>query len=355
MVMTRTDFREKVLERDKHRCVICGDSDKLDAHHIIERRLWEDGGYYLDNGATLCDKGKDGCHYAAETTFITVEQIREAAGIKKKLIPEDMYSDIIYDKWGNIITEAEKRSYGPLMDDTSVQNVLLDYAVVSEKRTGSTQFIEWVEYVKYPRTHHLPWSQGITDDDRVLKDFSHFEGKEVVVTVKMDGENFSGYKNYCHARSIDSRHHYTRDWAKNFWMQRSYELPSGWRVCAENLYAVHSIKYHNLSSYLLGFSIWNDKNECLSWPDTKEWFQLLGMDTVDVLYQGIWDEKKVKACFSNHNRHAQEGYVVRVTDSFKYKDFRKCVAKFVRKDHVQSQKHWFYGSNNHDINLLISD
>lgn len=51
---TRDEFREKVFSRDNSLCVICGKPAK-DAHHIIERRLFTDGGYYLDNGASLCE------------------------------------------------------------------------------------------------------------------------------------------------------------------------------------------------------------------------------------------------------------------------------------------------------------
>lgn len=56
-LLDRDSFRNGVLLRDGHKCVACGASGvRLDAHHIIERRLWDDGGYYLDNGATLCDE-----------------------------------------------------------------------------------------------------------------------------------------------------------------------------------------------------------------------------------------------------------------------------------------------------------
>lgn len=130
MLLTRDEFRNKVFERDQHRCVICGnevkDGVKLDAHHIIERRLWSDGGYYLDNGATLCDRGNSngfpmGCHSDAEVTTLSVEDIRIAAGIEKIALPEDMYSDHVYDKWGNIVLDNGKRTKGPLFYDESVQ------------------------------------------------------------------------------------------------------------------------------------------------------------------------------------------------------------------------------------------
>ena len=366
-LLDRNDFREAVFNRDNNQCVICGDGlhngIPIDAHHIIERRLWTDGGYYLENGATLCDKGKKGgCHYKAETTYLSVEDIRIAAGIDRIVIPEDMYSDHVYDKWGNTILTDGRRTKGPLYGDESVQKVLADYNMFEylsrgEELIGDLEPLEFVDYVKYPRTFHLPWSSGVTDDDRVMNDLSCFEGKHVVVTRKMDGENFNGYRDYSHARSVDGRHHYTRDWAKNFWMQRSFELPEGWRVCAENLYAVHSIRYNDLPGYLLGFSIWNEMNQCLSWDETKDWFELLDMPTVPVLYEGIWDEQKIKNLYDEKTDYdTHEGYVVRIAGSFDYKDFKTSVAKFVRKNHVATQKHWMYGyGKQHEMNGMENE
>lgn len=345
MLLTRDQFREAVFVRDGHCCIICGAQNKLDAHHIIERRLWVDGGYYINNGATLCDSGKDGCHYKAETTELSVEDIRIAAKIEKIVLPDDMYSDHIYDKWGNIVLENGSRTRGPLFCDKSVQKVLKLHPDFDGM---------FVEYAKYPRTFHFPWSPGKTDDDRVIHDLSVFEGKRVVITRKMDGENFSGYRSYSHARSVDGRNHYTRDWAKNFWMKRSYELPEGWRVCAENLYAVHSIKYNHLPGYLLGFSIWDERNICLSWDETVEWFNLLEIPIVEVIYDGIWDEDKIKKLYNEKtDRDIHEGYVARIADSFEYKDFKSFVAKYVRCNHVTSSAHWMYGAGRrHEVNEL---
>lgn len=47
--------------------------------------------------------------------------------------------------------------------------------------------------VKYPKTYHLSWSLGRSDDDKVLHDISCFCDKEIVVTEKMDGENITLY------------------------------------------------------------------------------------------------------------------------------------------------------------------
>ena len=113
-LLSRGQFRKSVLDRDKHRCVICGDADvKLDAHHIMERKLWtsphEFGGYYLNNGATLCDRGFEktngnySCHLQAGMTLISPEDCRRAAGIKEVLFPSHLPRNFDYTVWGDPI------------------------------------------------------------------------------------------------------------------------------------------------------------------------------------------------------------------------------------------------------------
>ena len=330
-LLTRDEFREGVFKRDNHRCVVCGE-DAVDAHHIIERRCFTDGGYYLNNGASVCEKH----HLECEMTLISVEQLRDYIGIsnKDKVIPDHFYDDEVYDKWGNIILQNGKRLKGELFHDESVQKILAKGNVLGD----------FTDYVKYQRTYHCPWSQGITDDDRVQKDMKRFEGQRVIVTEKMDGESFSGYNDYCHARSVDSRNHESRNWAKTFWAKRQYLLDKGWRICAENVFAKHAIAYDNLDSYLYGFSIWNDKNICLSWDETLEWFELLDMRHVPVLYDGIYDEALIKALYNEKTDwNTREGYVIRLASSFSYSDFKNCIAKYVRKNHVESgSHHWMH-------------
>ena len=48
-------------------------------------------------------------------------------------------------------------------------------------------------WTKYPRTPHLPWSPGASDDDVRVADTAMSEGREVVVTEKLDGENTTLY------------------------------------------------------------------------------------------------------------------------------------------------------------------
>jgi len=197
--------------------------------------------------------------------------------------------------------------------------------------------------VKYPRTYHLPWSLGRSDDDKVLKNVEHFEGQHVIITEKMDGENTSLYTNgNLHARSLDSANHPSRDWVKRWWQERCYDLPEGWRVCGENLFAQHSIRYENLVIPFRGFSIWNEKNFCLSWGETQEWFSLLEIPSVHILWQGEFDEDQIRQIQYRLDTTTQEGYVVRMKKGFHYKDFAQSVAKFVRASHVQTDTHWMH-------------
>ena len=118
-LLTRDQFREQVFARSNHRCVFCGEP-AVDAHHILERRLWPDGGYYLENGAAVCGPH----HLACERTTYSVEDVRNAAGITRIVVPPHLYDDHIYDKWGNPVLGDGRRGKGELFQDESVRKVL---------------------------------------------------------------------------------------------------------------------------------------------------------------------------------------------------------------------------------------
>lgn len=326
-LLTRDQFREGVFARDGHKCVFC-DLPAVDAHHIIERRLWPDSGYYLENGASVCAEH----HLACEMTLLSVEDVREAAGIKKICVPDQFYPEQPITKWGDYILDDGRRTKGELFHDESVQKILAKGGVLDR----------YIPYVKYGRTFHLPHSPGIHDDDKALKDYSNFEGRRVVITKKMDGENTSAYSDgHIHARSIDSRGGEDRAWVKKFLSEQvCFNLPPGWRVCGENLWAKHSIEYLDLKSYFYGFSIWNERNVCLNWEDTKEYFEILGIARCPILHDGAFDHRILKDIEAELNFERDEGYVIRVADEFPYSQFKNSVAKYVRKGHVQTVNHW---------------
>jgi hypothetical protein len=322
-LLTREQFSEQVIGRAKGKCVFCGDP-ATEAHHIMDRKLFKDGGYYLDNGAAVCNT----CHMKCEDNTFTVEEVRKAAGITEVILPLDFDPDLLYDKWGNITLSDGTRVKGPLFEDTAVQKLL--------KR----ELRMYEHLVKYSSTPHLPQSRTRTEDDKVLKTIEHLLKFNGVATEKMDGENASLYNHHYHARSLDSRHHVSRDWIKSFWATIKEDIPVGWRVCGENLFAEHSIGYNDLPSYFLGFSVWTDKNECLGWDDSLEWFDLLGVTPVPVLYRGPISEQVIMDLIKGIDITVQEGFVLRNEGSFHYDDFASNVAKWVRPKHVQTDQHW---------------
>lgn len=191
--------------------------------------------------------------------------------------------------------------------------------------------------IKYPSTPHLPWTDHSTSDDKILQSLDAFIDKRVIVTEKMDGENTTMYHNIIHARSMDSVNHPSRNWVKNFWGSMRHRIPLDIRVCGENCYAKHSIHYTNLKSYFLGFNVWRE-NMCLSWDETLDIFKNLGIISVPVLYDGTFDIELIQGLMGNPEK--MEGYVVRVAGEFNVNDFPTHLAKYVRKNHVQTSEHW---------------
>lgn len=202
----------------------------------------------------------------------------------------------------------------------------------------------------------------------------------------------SMYQDRIHARSVDSVSHPSQAWARNHWGKISYLIPDGWRVICENVYALHSIYYRNLDHYLYVIGIYDDRNVCLSWEDTKIYAELIDLPTVPVIYEGRWNEKLIREYWTGRSKfdtyteasarkmwakeprvplptywiepssrkdseieffdnypHRQEislepttgeGYVVRLAGEFDYDQFSTAVSKYVRKNHVTTSKFW---------------
>lgn len=196
---------------------------------------------------------------------------------------------------------------------------------------------------KYPRTFHLPWSLGATNDDRIRKDdLSIFEGQRVIVTEKMDGENTTLYPDgYYHARSVDSGYHQSRRFMNYYAKAFKSLVFEGLRCCGENLYAQHSIPYTELNDYFLAFSIWQE-DVCFDWDATCTILEMAGLQHVPVLYDGVWDLQRVKSCMTGISAAGglQEGYVVRLARQFTMDEFSLAVGKYVRANHVTTSDHW---------------
>jgi hypothetical protein len=200
---------------------------------------------------------------------------------------------------------------------------------------------------KYPRTYHLPYSPGTTNDDKISDSVSSLIGIDIVITEKLDGSNSSITKDGVYARSHV-------DFSKNPWDKEVWnifhlikrDLDEDVFLFGENLEGVHSIEYTNLDSYFYIFGI-RDNNIWIPWEKVEEYSYLLDIPTVPVLFKGVVNSEKelkqiVDKLVSEKSELGgeREGIVVRRADMFHNDDFAENVMKCVRKDHVTTDEHW---------------
>lgn len=119
-LLSREDFKRLVFERHKGMCAVCASQPAEDAHHILDRKLFADGGYYLDNGVAVCSA----CHWKCETTQIPVSALLPLIGQSAPRLPSSLRPGLEYDKWGNALREDGSRSPGPLIQDDGARKAL---------------------------------------------------------------------------------------------------------------------------------------------------------------------------------------------------------------------------------------
>lgn len=206
-----------------------------------------------------------------------------------------------------------------------------------------------MESPKYPRTFHLPWSAGCTNDDKRQDDVAGLLGCDIVITEKMDGSNVCMEHDACFARTHSGPpNHPSFDAFKQLHAQVKFFIPKSVQVCGEWLYALHSIKYESLPSYFMTFGIRNVKDMYWEgWDMVEMWADELHVDTVPVL-----DKTKItsaKALLDLCDKHMKEpsrcggereGLVIRTAKGYSTDDFSKNILKIVRADHVQTTEHW---------------
>lgn len=306
-LLSRNDFKNSVLNRDNYKCVVCNET-AVDAHHIIERKLWNDEGYYIDNGASLCEKH----HKLAETGHLCPNVIRKYAKITNVVVPANFDKNKDYDKWGN---ELKKPN---------------------------------IDNIKYPSTPHLYFSPTISNEDiegitHNLKDFLNID---LILTTKMDGSNVKVTKDFVASRNGLEASHQSFDLLKKIHKEFSYKIPPNIILFGEWLYAKHSIEYNNLKSYLQIFEVFDIENNLwLSWNEIKKITASLGLNTVqDYEIININNEQKLISYLKKFGekivKNEEEGFVMRIANQFHYGQFSRFVAKYVRPNHVQTSQHW---------------
>lgn len=207
--------------------------------------------------------------------------------------------------------------------------------------------------MKYPRTYHLPYSPGSTNDDKKLSGdwFKYYIGQEIVITEKLDGSNISMSVNGVCERSTATETR--KPWTRNLWDPQEglywkikQFIGKNETIYGENLYGEHSIHYNNLTDYFHLFAVSNDLN-WYSWDDVKIMADIMNIPTVPELWRGmIYNEHELQKIVESLAKYPsiygeyREGVVVRLTNSFRIEDFSKYVCKWVRPNHVTMNEHW---------------
>lgn len=205
---------------------------------------------------------------------------------------------------------------------------------------------------KYPRTYHLPFSPEVHSDDKIINEkfLPNFLNKRIIITEKMDGQNqtYKGHKGVF-ARSHEVETQLPWDtYAKSYYYNNMHLInPDIWYIF-ENMFAIHSIEYQELSSFMYMFmALFEKEARWGSWDEICELANSINIPTVPVLYDGefksikeieIWMNKRIKepSTFGEET----EGFVMRVAESFHTNKFNENVVKYVRKGHVQTDEHW---------------
>jgi hypothetical protein len=331
--MIRAKFREVVFERDNHKCVVPSCSaDAVDAHHLLERSLWENGGYLKDNGASVCEEH----HKLAEQNIIPPAALYRWCDIEDPPLPKDIDSFNV-NKWGDPFE--------------------------------CPRWQEYRDYIKYPSTRHLPFSHERDADDTAHDKVTQFVDIPLVITMKMDGGNAMIVKDTDNpVRARNGRHadkdHF--DMAKQwYWENNLYEqIPEHLQIFGEWLYAKHSIHYGcdcdtecedagpALRDYFQVFGMFDTRyNLWLGWEETKRIADSIDLTLVPASPIGYEPSQQFDNRGEAYNmlydisrravEQGHEGIVVRSKHPFHYGQIDERLGKYVRPGHVkEGEKHW---------------
>lgn len=201
--------------------------------------------------------------------------------------------------------------------------------------------------MKYPRTFHLPWSPGGTNDDKKMISTHRLINEAIVISEKLDGSNSCFAPAGVFARSHgQAPKHASFDLLKQRYYSLKHLLNPSEEAFLENCFAVHSITYELLSDFCFLLNI-RQNGIWLSYPEVVHRSEELHLTLAPVLFTGIvTSETELRKLTEKISREPsvfggmREGVVVRTVKGFLESEFSQCVGKWVRENHVQTDEHW---------------
>ena len=282
---------------------------------MIERKLWKDEkereGYLIDNGVSVCEYH----HKLAERNVICPQVFRMWLNLPT-VLPTQLDSNKDYNKWGEEMKKPTRK------------------------------------IVKYPSTSYLPFSENIiakkATSNPISKN-SDFVGLPLVISMKMDGSNVILTNHHVAARNGYDARHKSFDFLKSIHAKIRCLIPENIQIFGEWLYAKHSIHYKEdiaLKSYLQIFGVYDvQKRLFLGWQDVEQYSKIIGYPTVPVIDIKEFNDKymfinTITRIAKEEISKGNEGVVIRSIYPFHHNQFATYLSKYVRPNHVQTNKHW---------------
>ena len=108
---SRPEFKKAVFAKTNGKCCVPGcNCDAVDAHHIMDRHLWYQGGYHLSNGAALCRQH----HLDAEEGKITPKDCIEYMHISPSTIkePDELKTALTFGEYYTLLMSGKINKWG---------------------------------------------------------------------------------------------------------------------------------------------------------------------------------------------------------------------------------------------------
>ena len=200
---------------------------------------------------------------------------------------------------------------------------------------------------KYPRTPHWPSSPAYAPGKMIFPDPERFVGHEIVITEKLDGGNTLLHKGKVYGRSTSAPS--TAPW--NGMVKKRHAWKTTGLDCliyGENLYAVHSIEYGDLTEdeTFRAFAL-RRRDTFESFDELRRLADSLRIPTVPVVWRGrVGSVRQLDELLAEaRSRRSvldgeREGLVIRTAGAFHARLFADSVAKSVRAEHVRTDEHW---------------
>ena len=206
---------------------------------------------------------------------------------------------------------------------------------------------------KYPRTPHWPWSATIHADDRVHQSPERFVGRDVVVTEKLDGSLVCLHRGDVFLRSMDAPS--SAPWLAMVRKHHAWKLAAApdLAIYGEDLYGIHSIEYAPMAEADT-FRVFGvrarigGRDRFVDWEGVEAAAAQRDLPVVPVVFRGSFPSVDAVTAFfeSEIQRPSRvggpdcEGFVLRDADAFEADQFSRAVVKYVRPNHVQTDRHW---------------